>query len=129
MLNLFLYGYGDHLYLHVPTHSFPTRRSSELSDTFARSRPRARRRYPPRRSRVSPSRKMPGPSSPPLLRLTNRWRTLRFLMFRLHNLVSSDEHTSELQSLMRISYAVFCLQKKQKEKENRLISPYNFNYI
>src|SRR3546814_3360788 len=25
----------------------------------------------------------------------------------------SEEHTSELQSLMRISYAVFCLQKKQ----------------
>src|SRR3546814_4848880 len=27
----------------------------------------------------------------------------------------SEEHTSELQSLMRISYAVFCLQKKTKE--------------
>src|SRR3546814_5466679 len=28
--------------------------------------------------------------------------------------VRSEEHTSELQSLMRISYAVFCLQKKKK---------------
>src|SRR3546814_9125617 len=28
----------------------------------------------------------------------------------------SDEHTSELQSLMRISYAVFCLKKKKKSK-------------
>src|SRR3546814_1793073 len=28
----------------------------------------------------------------------------------------SEEHTSELQSLMRISYAVFCLQKKNKTK-------------
>src|SRR3546814_5748133 len=28
--------------------------------------------------------------------------------------VRSEEHTSELQSLMRISYAVFCLQKKNK---------------
>src|SRR3546814_8881207 len=28
----------------------------------------------------------------------------------------SEEHTSELQSLMRISYAVFCLQKKNKRK-------------
>src|SRR3546814_7952609 len=28
----------------------------------------------------------------------------------------SEEHTSELQSLMRISYAVFCLKKKQVEK-------------
>src|SRR3546814_2251232 len=30
------------------------------------------------------------------------------------NSVRSDEHTSELQSLMRISYAVFCLKKKNK---------------
>src|SRR3546814_6010197 len=28
----------------------------------------------------------------------------------------SEEHTSELQSLMRISYAVFCLKKKKKTK-------------
>src|SRR3546814_15953936 len=30
----------------------------------------------------------------------------------------SEEHTSELQSLMRISYAVFCLQKKNTIKRN-----------
>src|SRR3546814_1839437 len=30
----------------------------------------------------------------------------------------SEEHTSELQSLMRISYAVFCLKKKNKSKRN-----------
>src|SRR3546814_10219941 len=30
----------------------------------------------------------------------------------------SEEHTSELQSLMRISYAVFCLKKKTKKKTN-----------
>src|SRR3546814_2373166 len=29
--------------------------------------------------------------------------------------VKSEEHTSELQSLMRISYAVFCLKKKTKQ--------------
>src|SRR3546814_3441932 len=29
----------------------------------------------------------------------------------------SEEHTSELQSLMRISYAVFCLKTKNKEKQ------------
>src|SRR3546814_1780452 len=28
----------------------------------------------------------------------------------------SEEHTSELQSLMRLSYAVFCLKKKKKNK-------------
>src|SRR3546814_8721292 len=30
----------------------------------------------------------------------------------------SEEHTSELQSLMRISYAVFCLKKKKKKNKN-----------
>src|SRR3546814_2420497 len=30
----------------------------------------------------------------------------------------SEEHTSELQSLMRISYAVFCLKKKQDSNRN-----------
>src|SRR3546814_5568993 len=32
--------------------------------------------------------------------------------------VRSEEHTSELQSLMRISYAVFCLKKKNKKTTN-----------
>src|SRR3546814_2909570 len=32
----------------------------------------------------------------------------------------SEEHTSELQSLMRISYAVFCLKKKKKQKIRKL---------
>src|SRR3546814_5989723 len=31
------------------------------------------------------------------------------------NYIRSEEHTSELQSLMRISYAVFCLKKKKKQ--------------
>src|SRR3546814_3927261 len=31
----------------------------------------------------------------------------------------SEEHTSELQSLMRISYAVFCLKKKNKKKTQK----------
>src|SRR3546814_2102859 len=31
----------------------------------------------------------------------------------------SEEHTSELQSLMRISYAVFCLKKKKENKNNK----------
>src|SRR3546814_10686504 len=36
--------------------------------------------------------------------------------------VRSEEHTSELQSLMRISYAVFCLKTKNKEKQ-KIIQP------
>src|SRR3546814_10852992 len=35
-----------------------------------------------------------------------------------HPAVRSEEHTSELQSLMRISYAVFCLKKKQTTRNN-----------
>src|SRR3546814_9208544 len=42
----------------------------------------------------------PPPSYP---RTTMRWR--------------SEEHTSELQSLMRISYAVFCLKKKKTQNQ------------
>src|SRR3546814_5137880 len=34
------------------------------------------------------------------------------IFFRWERVVRSEEHTSELQSLMRISYAVFCLKKK-----------------
>src|SRR3546814_6678800 len=41
---------------------------------------------------------------------TKRWRRPR----------RSEEHTSELQSLMRISYAVFCLQKKKNKKKHTI---------
>src|SRR3546814_9281781 len=34
---------------------------------------------------------------------------------RRHGIGRSEEHTSELQSLMRISYAVFCLKKKNQK--------------
>src|SRR3546814_9097082 len=34
----------------------------------------------------------------------------------------SEEHTSELQSLMRISYAVFCLKKKKNTRKSRIES-------
>src|SRR3546814_9498049 len=37
----------------------------------------------------------------------------------LGRLQRSEEHTSELQSLMRISYAVFCLKKKKKNNNHQ----------
>src|SRR3546814_4132250 len=36
----------------------------------------------------------------------------------------SEEHTSELQSLMRISYAVFCLKKKKYQNHNCPFTPH-----
>src|SRR3546814_2672661 len=58
-------------------------------------------------------------------------------MDELRQLFRSEEHTSELQSLMRISYAVFCLKKKNKKKHivkihiNSIevnIKPHKINY-
>src|SRR3546814_7271505 len=37
----------------------------------------------------------------------------------------SEEHTSELQSLMRLSYAVFCLKKKKSTSHSQLSYPYS----
>src|SRR3546814_2799612 len=75
--------------------SFPIgpRRCSRPADARPSSPPR------PRRGRA--------PSSPPSSSAKIRSRARRS---------RSEEHTSELQSLMRISYAVFCLKKK-KAKE------------
>src|SRR3546814_2943280 len=47
-----------------------------------------------------------------LLTLLRYWETEE----RTWLLARSEEHTSELQSLMRISYAVFCLKKKKEKK-------------
>src|SRR3546814_8396281 len=40
----------------------------------------------------------------------------------------SEEHTSELQSLMRISYAVFCLKKKKTHTTRQRMTPPKHNY-
>src|SRR3546814_1128253 len=45
----------------------------------------------------------------------NRFRSAQFVRRR------SEEHTSEIQSLMRISYAVFCLKKKKQENHLQTI--------
>src|SRR3546814_1042209 len=49
-------------------------------------------------------------------RASSSWRTKN----RIHSAPASgrsEEHTSELQSLMRISYAVFCLKKKKNKTD------------
>src|SRR3546814_5652986 len=44
-----------------------------------------------------------------------RYDTLGYMQVLTQDLGRSEEHTSELQSLMRISYAVFCLKKKKRQ--------------
>src|SRR3546814_1038584 len=111
------------------THSFPTRRSSDLVDVGAvvallerrdalvlvnRAGVRsavARRRYvPPLGWHFAPV-----PAELAADRLDGGHAG------RGGDIDRSEEHTSELQSLMRISYAVFCLKKKI-ETQNKLIS-------
>src|SRR3546814_1309764 len=46
------------------------------------------------------------------------WRRLAKRLSQPHT-SRSEEHTSELQSLMRISYAVFCLKKKKKTRNKK----------
>src|SRR3546814_2389896 len=50
-----------------------------------------------------------------------RWAKTR----RQYMTPRSEEHTSELQSLMRISYAVFCLKKKTKTRDKNEDNLYN----
>src|SRR3546814_3309358 len=50
--------------------------------------------------------------------IDRRWRCRPAPSALFAGIDRSEEHTSELQSLMRISYAVFCLKKTQKQKTN-----------
>src|SRR3546814_5156610 len=53
------------------------------------------------------------PSAQIIARAVNRVDDPYAFVAKPHQIVRSEEHTSELQSLMRISYAVFCLKKKK----------------
>src|SRR3546814_4920702 len=61
---------------------------------------------------------------PPLFPLFDD-RVFCSAQFRLAKPDRSEEHTSELQSLMRISYAVFCLKKKKTQHHSKSSSHYN----
>src|SRR3546814_1897013 len=74
---------------------------------------RRRRRPVGRRRRVAAALKDPLPSPP--LPSQGRGQELPVLY---RDEFRSEEHTSELQSLMRISYAVFCLKKKKTKNNN-----------
>src|SRR3546814_2926781 len=97
---VFFYLYGEHRDLPVLTHSFPTRRASDLRGG------RADVGVHPRSDPLSQG-----------LQCGDRGRGVAGVQQVQAGGdgalgVRSEEHTSELQSLMRISYAVFCLKKK-----------------
>src|SRR3546814_1039199 len=73
------------------------------------------------RAGVSPSAVQPWSSSAPTWR-----RRAAMATSAARPAPRSEEHTSELQSLMRISYAVFCLKKKTQQIQ--IITIYNQNH-
>src|SRR3546814_1897083 len=65
--------------------------------------------------RPPPGRRPRGGDLPRRAQERDRGSDADFDRFVRKNQCRSEEHTSELQSLMRISYAVFCLKKKKKD--------------
>src|SRR3546814_2740276 len=115
LLLLFFKLYGDHRDLHVLTHSFPTRRSADLKalDRLA---------VAPAGAEIGVE--AGGDQSHRAAAVAGH-RHLAAVE-RHQPLVGqrSEEHTSELQSLMRISYAVFCLKKKNNQTYYNQITLY-----
>src|SRR3546814_1559402 len=71
----------------------------------------------------------PTKSTPRFKPLTDT-STIDAMIDRRLIVMRSEEHTSELQSLMRISYAVFCLKQKIQEyysRQQHLLPPINHN--
>src|SRR3546814_2609228 len=58
-----------------------------------------------------------GAAGTPVQRLRPQVRAVQRRQMRVARQHRSEEHTSELQSLMRISYAVFCLKKKKTKQK------------
>src|SRR3546814_5217311 len=107
--------YADHRYLHLLTHSFPTRRSSDLDEAAVV--------YNVAFVIMSAVYLIPSVIYQKFLlpkihiwanhdqeTFVKAYEKGRLFMFLTG--IRSEEHTSELQSLMRISYAVFCLKKQ-----------------
>src|SRR3546814_5694029 len=92
------------------THSFPTRRSSDLAGLDA-IEAQSRSDYKVSADKATPA------QQDALLTLAMEDKFPGGADFFDKYRQRSEEHTSELQSLMRISYAVFCLKKKKKQSE------------
>src|SRR3546814_8422620 len=59
----------------------------------------------------------------PVLNIEIMWSTQKLTPMSGMDPMRSEEHTSELQSLMRISYAVFCLKKQTKHQTTKNARP------
>src|SRR3546814_10156485 len=59
--------------------------------------------------------------SVPQLSQTQFYTSHEALLLRYEQALRSEEHTSELQSLMRISYAVFCLKKQKQQTKIQIV--------
>src|SRR3546814_9412815 len=101
---VFFYRYCNHRDRHVLTHSCPTRRSSDLCSS---SSPSISARIVLTTRSVTCGSPRPPPRAGTRLSSSSMKMTVGATCR-----AGSEEHTSELQSLMRISYAVFCLKKK-----------------
>src|SRR3546814_4298419 len=116
ILSFFFYIYGAPPDLHVPTPSFPTLRSSDLRracDSFrASARPGLRASWRRRHGTGSARRRRLARAPRPGSRAPRGRR--------------SEEYKSELQSIMRITYAVLCVKKKTNNEES---TPYETNKI
>src|SRR3546814_3308272 len=108
-------------------HTFPTRRSSDLSRTpigFADSAAAMLVTIAPSMPSCASAHRMVRALFSPIELLTVKITDLGHVPLRVkgyfhsarHRASRSEEHTSELQSLMRISYAVCSLTKKQKNR-------------
>src|SRR3546814_9265942 len=117
---------GHHRDLHGLTHSVPPRPSSYLRSTARvvdskEIRVEARSDRPERLSLIVPGEERPvAPTNWSFGQLCSLVSApasyLRELPAAQIGCGRSEEHTSELQSLMRNSYAVFCLKKKKQNK-------------
>src|SRR3546814_1383423 len=97
------------------THSFPTRRSSDLAVGRHRpwQEPETARADAKLRSAVPHGRGRHGDRHAVQRGGQKLYPQFAYPDDRRGRRARSEEHTSELQSLMRISYAVFCLKKKR----------------
>src|SRR3546814_8341606 len=106
------------------THSFPTRRSSDLANDYRNGTQQCAGEQREQHDETAVgSQVMEVEIDRNRCGVKRRERSANQYEDQHHQRVDdkSEEHTSELQSLMRISYAVFCLKKKNrtKKKNNR----------